>query len=60
MGVLLSVRTIRNNVFHGGKFPDGMITDPLRDEQLNRDCLAVLQSLLKLPLPNGVAEHFKP
>jgi hypothetical protein len=58
--VLLSVRTVRNNVFHGGKFPDGMITDPLRDEQLIRDCLAVLQSLLKLPLPNNVAEHFKP
>src|SRR5437867_9427946 len=39
--VLLSVRTVRNNVFHGGKFPDGMITDPLRDEQLILDCLAV-------------------
>jgi hypothetical protein len=58
--VLLSVRTVRNNVFHGGKFPDGMIMDPLRDEQLIRDCLAVLQSLLQLPLPKGVAEHFKP
>ena len=58
--VLLSVRTVRNNVFHGGKFPDGLIADPLRDEQLIRDCLAVLQSLLQLPLPNGVAEHFRP
>jgi hypothetical protein len=58
--VLLSVRTVRNNVFHGGKFPDGMITDPLRDEQLIRDCLAVLEALLKLPLPKGVAENFKP
>lgn len=57
---LLSVRTVRNNVFHGGKFPDGMITDPLRDEQLIRDCLAVLNALLLLPLPKGVAENFKP
>jgi hypothetical protein len=56
----LSVRTVRNNVFHGGKFPDGMITDPLRDEQLIRDCLGVLNALLLLPLPNGAAENFKP
>lgn len=58
--VLLSVRTVRNNVFHGGKFPDGMITDPLRDEQLIRDCLGVLSALLLLQLPKGVAENFKP
>jgi hypothetical protein len=58
--VLLSVRAVRNNVFHGGKFPDGMITDPLRDERLIRDCLGVLNALLLLPLPKGVEEHFKP
>jgi len=57
--VLLSVRTVRNNVFHGGKFPDGVITDPLRDEQLIRDCLAVLKGLLELPLPKDVAKLFK-
>jgi hypothetical protein len=56
--VLLSVRTVRNNVFHGGKFSDGVITDPLRDEQLIRDCLAVLKGLLELPLPKGVADVF--
>src|ERR1035437_8207413 len=32
--LLLSVRTVRNNVFHGGKFPDGPVTDPLRHELL--------------------------
>src|SRR5438270_303718 len=58
--VLLSVPTVRNNAFHGGKFPDAIITDPLRDEQLIRDCLAVLEALLKLPPPKGVAENFKP
>jgi len=57
--VLLSVRTVRNNVFHGGKFPDGVIKDPLRDEQLIRDCLAVLKGLLELPLPKDVATLFK-
>jgi hypothetical protein len=38
---LLSVRTVPNNVFHGGKFPDGMAIDPLRDEhsQSSKDCL---------------------
>src|SRR6266481_187609 len=56
--VLLSVRTVRNNIFHGGKFPDGVITDPLRDEQLIRDCLGALNTLLLLPLPKGVAENF--
>jgi hypothetical protein len=56
--VLLSVRTVRNNVFHGGKFPDGIITDPLRDEQLIRECLSVLSGLLELPLPKNVANVF--
>jgi hypothetical protein len=51
---------VRNNVFHGGKFPDEPIAEPLRDEQLIRDCPAVLESLLNLPLPNGVADYFKP
>lgn len=32
--ILLSVRTVRNNVFHGGKFPDGPVAEPLRDEHL--------------------------
>jgi hypothetical protein len=57
--VLLSVRTVRNNVFHGGKFPDGPVSEPLRDERLIRDCLALLDSLLDSPLPNNVAHHFK-
>ena len=57
--VLRSVRTVRDNVFHGGKFPDGMVTDPLRDEQLIRDCVAVLKGLLELPLPKDVADVFR-
>ena len=57
--MLLSVRTVRNNVFHGGTFPDGVIIDPLHDEQLIRDCLAVLTRLLELPLPKDAANIFK-
>jgi hypothetical protein len=58
--VLLSVRTVRNNVFHGGKFREGPIAEPLRDERLIRECVAVLESLLALPLPNQVADYFRP
>jgi len=57
--VLLSVRTLRNNVFHGGKFPEGPVAEPLRDEALIRDCLTVLKGLLELPLPKDVANVFK-
>jgi hypothetical protein len=56
--LLLDVRTVRNNVFHGGKFPDGPVDEPLRDRQLVADCMAVFASLLKLPLPKTVAEYF--
>jgi hypothetical protein len=59
--ILLSLRTVRNNVFHGGKFPDGPVAEPLRDEQLIGDCLALLYALLSLPgLPNGIARFFAP
>lgn len=59
--ILLSVRTVRNNVFHGGKFPEGPVAEPLRDERLIRDCLAVLNSLLHSPrLPAGIADYFGP
>lgn len=57
--VLLSVRTVRNNVCHGGKFPDGFVAEPLRDEALIRDCVAVLDGLLDLPLPKNVAILFR-
>jgi hypothetical protein len=57
--VLLSVRTVRNNVCHGGKFPDGVVIEPLRDEALIRDCVAVLDGLLDLPLPKNVGELFR-
>ena len=56
--IILNVRTVRNNLFHGGKFPEGPVDEPFRDRQLVTDCIAVLDCLLTLPLPDGVAEHF--
>jgi hypothetical protein len=59
--ILLSVRTVRNNVFHGGKFPDRHVAEPLRDERLIRDCLAVMHALLSSPtIPREIAEYFRP
>jgi hypothetical protein len=55
--ILLDLRTVRNNMFHGGKFRDGLATEPLRDERLIHDCMTVLHGLLSLPLGN-VAEYF--
>jgi len=57
--ILLDVRTIRNNVFHGGKYGPGPVDEPLRDRQLIKDCLGVLGTLLELPdLPEGIRENF--
>jgi hypothetical protein len=59
--VLLSIRTVRNNVFHGGKFPDGPVAEPLRDERLIRDCLAAIDALLSLEqTPREIVQYFNP
>lgn len=58
-GILLDIRTVRNNLFHGGKFPKGPVDDPARDERLIQSCLAVLYSLLELPAAESVAQYFK-
>lgn len=56
--LLLSVRTTRNNLFHGGKFPppDGPLEEPARNETLLRSCLAILRSCLGLD--EGVRMQF--
>jgi len=43
-----SLRIARNNLFHGGKFGDGTMEEPGRDEQLLRSCLKVLEEFLRL------------
>lgn len=61
--LLLDVRTVRNNAFHGGKFPipAGPVDEPLRDRKLIEDCLAVLKACLLLPtLPKRIGDFFPP
>lgn len=46
--LLLLVRTIRNNLFHGGKYPDGPIDEVARDQDLLRAALEVLEACYEL------------
>lgn len=46
--LLLAIRTVRNNLFHGGKFPLIPIEDPSRDRDLLVHSLTVLNSALTL------------
>lgn len=40
------VRDTRNNLFHGGKFVEGPVKDPLRDQQLLKASVEVLLACL--------------
>jgi hypothetical protein len=46
---LTMVRRVRNNLFHGGKFPtpDGRMSDPSRDEELLMASLSILTACLE-------------
>ncbi len=46
--LLLVIRTVRNNLFHGGKFPLVPTQDPSRDRDLLVHSIAVLNSALEL------------
>ena len=46
--VLRCVKTIRNNLFHGGKFPEGPMPEPERDTTLLRHGILVLGECLRL------------
>lgn len=50
------VTTMRNNLFHGGKYPSGPVTDVARNRELIESCLVVLE--VCLGLSPGVAEAF--
>ncbi len=41
-----AVRRVRNNLFHGGKSPNGPMNDRLRNEQLIKASTRVLEMLL--------------
>jgi hypothetical protein len=46
--VLRLVRTARNNLFHGGKYPDGQIEEVARDKAILRAALEVLEGCYEL------------
>lgn len=57
--LLIYVRRVRNNLFHGGKFPGTPVGGSERDIRLVKDSLAVLQAILELPgLPPGIRNNF--
>jgi len=46
--LFLCIRTVRNNLFHGGKFPLIPIGDPSRDRNLLMNALVILNASLEL------------
>lgn len=46
--LLLAIRTVRNNLFHGGKFPQFPVTDPSRDRELIESAITILGYALTL------------
>ena len=51
------VRDVRNNLFHGGKYPDGPVDEPARNSQLLQACLTILDKCL--PMNDFVARFFR-
>jgi hypothetical protein len=46
--LLRAVRAVRNNLFHGGKFPGFPISDPSRDKYLISSAIVILDACLSL------------
>lgn len=46
--LLLCIRTVRNNLFHGGKFPQFPVSDPSRNYELIEHSLVILSHCLTL------------
>lgn len=44
---LRMVRTVRNNLFHGGKYPEGPVGDQGRDRSLLEACIVILKACLE-------------
>jgi hypothetical protein len=45
----IAVRTVRNNLFHGGKFPrSGIVDEPARKTALLKKCTLLLEEMLEL------------
>ena len=46
--VLQLLRVVRNNLFHGGKYPDGPVKEVAHDKKILRAALSVLEGCIKL------------
>ena len=46
--LLVAVRRVRNNLFHGGKFPGLRISDPSRGRELISNAIVILDACLIL------------
>lgn len=46
--LLRVIRLVRNNLFHGGKYPEINIPEPSRDRELLRHSITILTAALKL------------
>jgi hypothetical protein len=46
--LVCSVKGVRNNLFHGGKFESGSVGDPARNTLLLENCITVLSEFLSL------------
>jgi len=46
--LLLYIRKVRDNLFHGGKYHDGLVQEPSRDTKLLKSCLTILKECLTL------------
>jgi hypothetical protein len=44
--MLRLVKTVRNNLFHGGKYQNGPVSDPGRDRNLLEACIVILHACL--------------
>jgi len=54
----LAIKTVRNNLFHGGKFPrSGIVDDPARKTELLKKCVILLEEMLDLD-PDVKKEFF--
>ena len=55
----LAVRTVRNNLFHGGKFPrSGIVDDPACKTTLLKKCTLLIEEMLELD-PNVKMEFYR-
>ncbi len=53
--LLRLVKDVRNNLFHGGKYPDGPVSNQARNKRLLQACLTILEKCLSL---DADVKHF--